>query len=60
MHPLKTGFRHQLTHRTLHTDFYLYEAAQRPSLPEGYRWIKERDLAKVAKPRLFEILLELL
>ena len=60
LHPLKTGFRHQLTHRTLHADFYLYEAAQRPSLPEGYRWIKERDLAKVAKPRLFEILLELL
>ena len=55
---LRTGFRHQLTHRTLHTDFYLYETVQRPSLPDDYRWIKERDLAKVAKPRLFEILLE--
>ncbi len=58
LQPLKQGFRHQLTHRTLLTDFYLYEAPQRPSLPEGYRWIKERDLAKVAKPRLFELLLE--
>ena len=58
LQPLRTGFRHQLTHRTLHTDFYLYETAQRPSLPDDYRWIKERDLAKVAKPRLFEILLE--
>ena len=58
LQPLRTGFRHQLTHRTLHTDFYLYETARRPSLPDDYRWIKERDLAKVAKPRLFEILLE--
>ena len=56
--PLRRGFRHQLTHRTLHTDFYLYEATQRPSLPDAYRWIKERDLAEYAKPRLFEILLE--
>lgn len=56
--PLKQGFRHQLTHRTLLTDFYLYEADRLPSLPDGYRWIKERDLAKVAKPRLFELLLE--
>ena len=58
LQPLRSGFRHQLTHRTLHTDFYLYETAQHPSLPDDYRWIKERDLAKVAKPRLFEILLE--
>ena len=56
--PLKQGFRHQLTHRTLLTDFYLYPTAQRPSLPEEYRWIKERDLTKFAKPRLFELLLE--
>ena len=58
LQPLKQGFRHQLTHRTLLTDFYLYEADRLPSLPDGYRWIKERDLAKVAKPRLFELLLE--
>ena len=58
LQPLQQGFRHQLTHRTLLTDFYLYEAPQRPSLPDGYRWIKERDLAKIAKPRLFELLLE--
>ena len=56
--PLRKGFCHQLTHRTLITDFFLYETAERPSLPDGYRWIKERDLAKVAKPRLFELLLE--
>ena len=56
--PLRKGFCPQLTHRTLITDFFLYETAERPSLPDGYRWIKERDLAKVAKPRLFELLLE--
>lgn len=58
LHPLRKGFRHQLTHRSLLTDFYVYEAPERPSLSDGYRWIKERDLAKVAKPRLFELLLE--
>ena len=58
LQPLKQDFRHQLTHRTLLTDFYLYETAERPALPDTYRWIKERDLAKVAKPRLFELLLE--
>lgn len=55
---LHQDYRHQLTHRTLHTDFYLCETAQRPALPADYRWIKERDLASYAKPRLFELLLE--
>lgn len=57
---LQKDFRHQLTHRTLHTDFYVYETEQRPTLPADYRWIQERDLADYAKPRLFLRLLELL
>lgn len=56
---LQRGFRHQLTHRTLITDFYCLETDQRPALPEGYHWIQERDLADYAKPRLFVHLLEL-
>lgn len=52
------GFRHQLTHRTLLTDFYLWEPATRPVLPDGYVWIKEAELDAYAKPRLFELLTE--
>ena len=52
------GFKHQLTHRTLFTDFWLWEPSQRPILPDGYLWIEEAELDAYAKPRLFELLLE--
>ena len=55
---LKTGVKHQLTHLTLLAGFYLWEPSDRPSLPEGYFWIKEAELDNYAKPRLFELLLE--
>lgn len=55
---LRAGVRHQLTHRTIHADFYLLETEERPVLPEGYRWIPEADLDRYGKPRLFELLLE--
>ena len=55
---LVKGFKHQLTHRTLFADFYLWEPEERPALPEGYRWIEEAELDSYAKPRLFELLLE--
>ena len=55
---LVKGFKHQLTHRTLFADFYLWEPSARPALPEGYRWIEEAELDRYAKPRLFELLLE--
>ena len=51
-------FKHQLTHRTLLADFYLWEPAGRPSLPDGYVWIEEAELDRYAKPRLFELILE--
>ena len=57
---LRSGVKHQLTHRTLIVDFYLWEPAERPELPEGYIWIKEAELDRYAKPRLFELLLEAL
>ncbi len=57
---LKEGVKHQLTHRTLIVDFYLWEPAERPELPEGYLWIKETELDRYGKPRLFELLLEAL
>ncbi len=58
-HPrlLKSGVRHQLTHRTLIVDFYLWEPEQEPALPEEYFWIEEAELDRYAKPRLFELLL---
>ena len=52
------GFKHQLTHRTLYTDFYLWEPSERPALPDGSVWIEEAELDAYAKPRLFELLLE--
>ena len=57
-HLLVQGFKHQLTHRTLLADFYLWEPSERPSLPDGYTWIEEAELDTYAKPRLFERLLE--
>jgi A/G-specific adenine glycosylase len=52
------GFRHQLTHRTLYADFWLWAPADRPALPDGYSWIEETELDRYAKPRLFERLLD--
>ena len=51
-------FKHQLTHRTLLADFYVWEPSNRPNLPDGYVWIEEAELDNYAKPRLFERLLE--
>ena len=55
---LASGVKHVLTHRILLTDFYLAEPASRPTLPEGYQWIKEQDINDYALPRLVEKLLE--
>ena len=57
---LRSNVKHQLTHRTILTDFYLWEPKNRPELPEGYFWIQETELDRYAKPRLFELLLEAL
>lgn len=50
--------RHQLSHRTLHVDFYCCECKEKPSLPEGYLWINEDDLEQYGKPRLVERLIQ--
>ncbi|MCR4824491.1 MAG: A/G-specific adenine glycosylase [Bacteroidales bacterium] len=55
---LRAGVKHQLTHRTLLADFYLWTPQEEPDLPEGYVWIEEAELDRYAKPRLFELLLE--
>ncbi len=55
---LRRGVKHVLTHRILHTDFYLFDTEKRPPLPEGFRWMKESELDTYAKPRLVELLLE--
>lgn len=58
MKRLRSGVRHQLTHRTLIADFYLFESNEKPLLTEDYQWIPEAELDNYAKPRLVEILLE--
>ena len=55
---LKKSVRHVLTHRIILADFYLVETNSRPTLPDGYIWIQERDIDQYAVPRLVEILLE--
>ncbi len=52
--------KHVLTHRILYADFYFMEVTEKPSLPEGYIWVKESALDDYAKPRLIEKLLELI
>ncbi len=51
---LARGVKHVLTHRVLLADFYLLETQVRPSLPEGYVWVKEEELDRYAVPRLIE------
>ena len=55
---VRKDVKHVLTHRVLWADFYLWEPAVRPELPDGYSWINEAELDRYAKPRLIEILLE--
>ena len=54
------GVKHVLTHRILTADFYLWETAERPVLPEGYIWIREENITDYAIPRLVDKLLALL
>lgn len=57
---LRRNFKHVLTHRILLADFYLLETDSKPTLHDGYVWIREHDIERYAVPRLIEILLELL
>jgi A/G-specific adenine glycosylase len=56
---LRQGVKHVLTHRILMADFWLWEPTERPALPEGYFWIKEKELDDYGKPRLIEHLISL-
>ena len=51
---IKQNVKHVLTHRILLVDFYLWEVAERPSLPDDYIWIREEQLDDYALPRLVE------
>ena len=55
---LRRNVKHVLTHRVLYADFYLWEPAERPVLPDDYIWIQESDIDQYAVPRLIEILLK--
>ena len=50
----RQNVKHILTHRILLADFYLWEVAERPSLPADYIWIREEQLDDYAFPRLVE------
>ena len=51
---LRQNVKHVLTHRVLYADFWLWQPAERPQLPDGYFWIAEADLDQYAVPRLIE------
>ncbi len=55
---LVKDMKHVLTHRILYADFYFWETKEKPSLPEGYIWVREEELDDYAKPRLIVRLLE--
>ncbi|MBR0259054.1 MAG: A/G-specific adenine glycosylase [Prevotella sp.] len=55
---LRQRVKHVLTHRVLYADFWLWEPAERPTLPEGYFWLPESDRDRYAVPRLIEKLFE--
>ena len=55
---LRQNVKHILTHRVLYADFWLWEPAERPLLPEGYFWVSESDLDRYGVPRLIEILFD--
>jgi A/G-specific adenine glycosylase len=51
---VQQNVKHVLTHRILLADCYLWETAERPSLPEEYIWVDEESLDNYALPRLIE------
>lgn len=55
---LRQGVKHVLTHRILYADFWLWEPAKEPPLPDDYFWIREADISNYGVPRLIELLLE--
>jgi A/G-specific adenine glycosylase len=55
---LARNVKHVLTHRVLFADFLLWEPTEKPTLPEGYFWIREENIDNYAVPRLVERLLE--
>ncbi len=55
---LRQQVKHVLTHRIIYADFYLWQANEKPVLPEDYIWIPESAIDDYAIPRLVEILLE--
>ena len=57
---LRQHVKHVLTHRILYADFWLWEVDKRPTLPEGYFWIKEDEVGNYGVPRLIELLIETL
>jgi len=50
--------KHILTHRVIKADFYYYEVEEKPEMPQGYRWIPEKQVDRYAVPRLVEIFLQ--
>jgi len=56
---LQKGVKHVLTHRILLADFYLLSPKERPSLPEDFIWIDEKDIENYGIPRLMEKLISL-
>lgn len=57
---LRHNVKHVLTHRVLYADFYLLQAIEKPSLPDGFIWIREPEIDRYALPRLIELLMEAL
>ena len=55
---LRQNVKHVLTHRVIYANFWLWEPAEKPSLPDGYVWIPEKDVDQYGVPRLVEIMFD--
>lgn len=55
---LASQVKHVLTHRVIYADFWLWEPAERPTLPDDYFWIQEDEIDHYGVPRLVDILLD--
>lgn len=63
---LRKGVRHQLTHRNILADFYLWELPSRSCIPShwlterGYVWVSERERDSFATSRLVQELYKII
>lgn len=55
---VRAGMKHVLSHQILYADAYRARVQQRPTLPDGYRWVALEQVDRYALPRLVQRLFD--